>query len=515
MKAVAEKHVDPAGNHNMIFQEGDTMTNTDDRQHRLILQRIAHRAMLERGLVPDFPPEALAELDAIHGPATQAEGTTHDLRTLLWCSIDNDDSRDLDQLTVAETLPDGAAKVLVAIADVDAVVKKRSALDDHARQNTTSVYTAAEIFPMLPEKLSTDLTSLNYESDRLAIVVEVVLAADGTLQSSDVYGATVRNHAKLAYNSVAAWLEGNAPMPQGIGTVGGLEENLRLQDHVARKLKAVRHQHGALDLETIEARPVFDGDELKDMEADESNRAKAIIEDFMIAANGVTTRYLASRNSPSLRRVVRAPRRWDRIIEIAAEHGSTLPREPDSKALEQFLVSAKAADPLRFPDLSLSVIKLLGPGEYVVEIPGGSAPGHFGLAVKDYGHSTAPNRRYPDLITQRLLKAAMAGGSLPYENDELATLAKHCTEEEDAAKKVERQVTKSAAAMLLESRIGERFDAIVTGASGKGTWVRLLRPPIEGRLESGFEGMDIGHKLRVQLLRTDVERGFIDFKRVV
>jgi exoribonuclease-2 len=491
------------------------MTNTDDRQHRLILQRIAHRAMIERGLVPDFPPQALAELDAIHGPATRTEEATRDLRNLLWCSIDNDDSRDLDQLTVAEALPDGAAKVLVAIADVDALVKKRSALDDHARQNTTSVYTAAEIFPMLPEKLSTDLTSLNHESDRLAIVVEMVLAEDGTLQSSDLYRATVRNHAKLAYNSVASWLEGSGPMPQGFGPVSGLDENLRLQDRVAQKLKALRHRHGALALETIEARPVFDGDELKDMEAEESNRAKAIIEDFMITANGVTARYLASRNFPSLRRVVRAPKRWDRIVELAAEHGSTLPREPDSKSLEQFLVSAKAADPLRFPDLSLSVIKLLGPGEYVVEIPGGSAPGHFGLAVKDYAHSTAPNRRYPDLITQRLLKAAMAGGSLPYENDELATLAKHCTEEEDAAKKVERQVTKSAAAMLLESRIGERFDAIVTGASDKGTWVRLLRPPIEGRLESGFEGMDIGHKLRVQLLRTDVERGFIDFRRVV
>ena len=490
------------------------MTDTDDRQHRSILRRIAHRAMLERGLVPDFPLEALAELEGIHGPATQTEESTRDLRNLLWCSIDNDDSRDLDQLTLAEAMPDGAAKVLVAIADVDAVVKKRSALDEHARQNTTSVYTIAETFPMLPEKLSTDLTSLNHESDRLAIVIELVLAEDGSLQSSDLYGATVRSRAKLAYNSVAGWLDGNGPMPQGISAVSGLDENLRLQDHVAQKLKALRHQHGALDLETIEARPVFDGDELKALEPDTKNRAKDIIEDFMIAANGVTARYLASRNLPSLRRVVRVPKRWDRIVELAAEWGSTLPKEPDARALDQFLVSARVADPLRFPDLSLGVIKLLGAGEYVVELPGGNVAGHFGLAVRDYAHSTAPNRRYPDLITQRLLKAALAGHPLPYENDELETLARHCTEAEDAAKKVERQVTKSAAAILLETRIGEQFDAIVTGASDKGTWVRLLQPPVEGKLESGLDALNVGHRLRVQLVRTDVERGYIDFKRV-
>jgi len=491
------------------------MTDSVDSQHRSILQRIAHRVMLERGLVPEFPPQALAELDGIHGPATGDKDSARDLRNLLWCSIDNDDSRDLDQLTVAEAMPDGAAKVLVAIADVDALVKEGSALDDHARQNTTSVYTVAEIFPMLPERLSTDLTSLNYESDRLAIVIEIVLAEDGSLQSSDLYRATVRNRAKLAYNGVAGWLEGNGPTPQGIGRVSGLDENLRLQDRVAQKLKALRHQHGALDLETIEARPVFDGDKLRDFEADKSNRAKDIIEDFMIAGNGVTARYLAAKKFPSLRRVVRVPKRWDGIVELAAKRGSTLPKEPDARALEQFLVSAKAADPLRFPDLSLSVIKLMGPGEYVVELPGGNVAGHFGLAVVDYAHSTAPNRRYPDVITQRLLKAAVAGRSVPYENDELEALAKHCTEQEDAAKKVERQVTKSAAAMLLESRVGERFDALITGASDKGTWVRLLHPPVEGRLESGFGGMDVGHRLRVQLVSTDVERGFIDFKRVV
>jgi exoribonuclease-2 len=490
------------------------MTDNHDAKHRSILQRIARRAMFERGLLPDFPALALTELDAIHGPATRLDGQTRDLRDLLWCSIDNDDSRDLDQLAVAETLPGGAVKILVAIADVDALVRKQSALDEHAQHNTTSVYTAAEIFPMLPEKLSTDLTSLNYATDRLAVVIELVITGDGSIQNSDVYQATVRNRAKLAYNSVGAWLENSGPMPPDIAPIVGLDENLRLQDRVAQKLKDQRHLHGALNLETIEARAVFDGDKLKDLEAETKNRAKDIIEDFMIASNSASVRFLSSKKFPSIRRVVRTPKRWDRIVELASEHGGSLPKEPDPRALEQFLISARAADPLRFPDLSLSVIKLLGAGEYTVELPGESAAGHFGLAVKDYTHATAPNRRYPDLITQRLLKEAIAGHPVPYSNDELAAIAKHCTESEDAAKKVERQVEKSAAAMLLESRIGETFDSIVTGASEKGTWVRLLSVPVEGRLISGFEGMDVGHRLKVQLVHTDVERGYIDFKAV-
>ncbi len=490
------------------------MTNTNDGQHRSILQRIARRVMIERGLLPDFSPQAMTELDGIHEAVAKVEGATRDFRNLAWCSIDNDDSRDLDQLSVAEAMAGGSVKVLVAIADVEDVVKKQSALDDHAKHNTTSVYTAAQIFPMLPEKLSTDLTSLNFESDRLAIVIEMVIAGDGSLQSSDIYRAAVRNRAKLAYNSVGGWLEGSGPMPQAIGTVSGLEENLQLQYRTAQKLKSLRHEHGALDLETIEARPVFEGDEIKDLEADNRNAAKDIIEDFMITANGVTARYLAAKKLPSLRRVVRTPKRWDRIVELAMEQDFKLPKEPDSKALDAFLLSAKSADPLRFPDLSLSVIKLLGAGEYVVELPGESSAGHFGLAVKDYAHSTAPNRRYPDLITQRLLKAAMAEDSMPYATDELEELAKHCTENEDAAKKVERQVEKSAAAMVLGSRINQQFDAIVTGASAKGTWVRLLHPPVEGKVVSGFEGLDVGHKCRVQLLRTDVERGYIDFKKI-
>jgi len=488
--------------------------NTNDKQHRAILQSIAQRAMLERGLLPDFSAEALTELGRIQASAVATNGESiRDLTNLLWASIDNDDSRDLDQLTVAEAMPGDKIRILVAIADVDSLVKNGSAIDEHARHNTTSVYTAARIFPMLPEKLSTDLTSLNFSEERLAIVIEMVIGADGSLQDSGIYRAHVRNHAKLAYNSVAAWLEGSGSVPEAIAAVKGLDENLRLQDKVAQSMKNFRHVHGALSLETIEARPIFDGDQIRDLEVEEKNRAKDIIEDFMIAANGVTARYLSSRKFPSIRRVVRTPKRWERIVEIAEEHGFRLPDNPDSKALDEFLTKEKTADPLRFPDLSLAVIKLLGAGEYIAELPGDTAPGHFGLAVKDYAHSTAPNRRYTDLITQRLLKAAIEARAWPYSKDELDVLAKHCTEEEDAANKVERQVGKSAAALLLESRIGERFDAIVTGASSKGTWVRLLTLPVEGRLVHGFEGMDVGHRLRVQLTFTDVERGYIDFRK--
>ena len=502
--------------------------NRNDQQHRAILQAIAHRVMLERGLLPDFSPEALAELSKIRssasatgsvpgGAATASvpgSGAMTDLRDLLWASIDNDDSRDLDQLTVAEAMPEGKVKILVAVADVDSLVKDGSALDDHARHNTTSVYTAAQIFPMLPENLSTNLTSLNPNEERLSVVVEMVVGTDGSLLDSKVYRARVRNRAKLAYNSVAAWLEGNGTEPAGIAAVDGLAENLRLQDRIAQSMKDLRHAHGALSLETIEARPIFEGDTIRDLKTEEKNRAKDIIEDFMIAANGVTARFLTSKGFPSIRRVVRTPKRWERIVEIAAEHQYALPVDPDPKALEGFLAKQKAADPLRFPDLSLAVIKLLGPGEYIAELPGESAPGHFGLAVKDYTHSTAPNRRYTDLITQRLLKAALDGQPLPYGKDQLDVLAAHCTQEEDAANKVERQVEKSAAALLLESRVGEQFDAITTGASPKGTWVRLLTIPIEGRLAQGFAGLDVGDRLRVQLISVDVERGFIDFKRV-
>ena len=484
----------------------------NENQQREILEDIANRAMLERGLLPDFSPEEIAELDRIQEPAKVDVDSGRDLRNLLWASIDNDDSRDLDQLTVAEAMPDGITKIMVAIADVDSLVKKGSAIDEHASRNTTTIYTAAKIFPMLPEKLSTNLTSLNFNEDRLAVVVEMLIGADGSLGDSDVYQAIVRNHAKLAYNSVASWLDGGV-LPPAVAKINGLAENLRLQDKTAQIMKDLRQDQGALSLETIEAKPVFEGGSIRDLQVEEKNRAKDIIEDFMIAANGVTVRYLSTRKIASIRRVVRVPKRWDRIVEIAAEHRFRLPGNPDPKSLEVFLTKMKEKDPLRFPDLSLVVIKLLGSGEYLAELPEDSATGHFGLAVKDYTHSTAPNRRYPDLITQRLLKAAIAAKPMPYSKKELDDLAAQCTEQEDAANKVERQVGKSAAALLLESKIGEKFEALVTGASAKGNWVRLLDMPIEGMLKSGFEGIDVGDQIRVQLISVDIEQGFIDFAR--
>ena len=485
-----------------------------EKQHRTILQNIAHRVMLEKGLLPDFSAEALAELARIQAPSATDDEKVRDLRHLLWASIDNDDSLDLDQLTVAEAMSGDAVKIRVAVADVDSIVKSGSAIDDHACHNTTSVYTAATIFSMLPEKLSTNLTSLNFKEDRPAVVIEMIIDSDGSVKDSDIFRAHVRNHAKLAYNSVAAWLEGGVT-PEALAAVTGLGENLRIQDRVAQSLKAYRHVHGALDFETVEARPVFDGDTIRELNVEKRNRAKDLIEDFMIAANGVTARYLSSKKVPSLRRVVRTPKRWARIVELAREHGFNLSDTPDPEGLETFLMKEKAGDPLRFPDLSLAIIKLLGPGEYVAELPGDThAPGHFGLAVRDYTHSTAPNRRYPDLITQRMLKSVTDQQPTPYTLENLEALAKHCTKAEDDAKKVERQVEKSAAALLLESRIGARFDAIVTGAAPKGTWVRLLTFPVEGRLLHGFKGVDVGNRVRVQLIHTDVDRGFIDFKRV-
>jgi VacB/RNase II family 3'-5' exoribonuclease len=481
--------------------------------NRAQLRAIAVDAMRARGLDPDFPPDAIAQTGALHEAPSRAEEPVRDLRALLWCSIDNDDSRDLDQLSVAETLPGGDVKVLVAIADVDAAVPAASPVDRHAARNTTSVYTPAVIFPMLPEKLSTDLTSLVADEDRLAVVIEIVVAADGAVKASDLYGASVRNRAKLAYNGVGAWLEGRGPLPEAAAAVAGMDAQVALQDKVAQALGALRHEHGALDFETIELRPTFDGDQVTGLEHDAPNRARSLIENLMIAANGATARFLASRGFPSIRRVVKAPERWERIVALARQTGDELPAAPDSKALEAFLTKRRAADPDRFPDLSLSVIKMLGPGEYCVEAPGGEAPGHFGLAVKDYTHSTAPNRRFPDLLTQRLVKAALAGHPPPYSLVELGRLATHCTHQEDAANKVERQVRKSAAALVVSSRIGQRFDAIVTGASAKGTFVRTTEPPIEGMLVRGQQGLDVGDRVSVTLVRADVEKGFIDFAR--
>jgi VacB/RNase II family 3'-5' exoribonuclease len=478
-----------------------------------MLQGIARAAMRARGLLADFSPEALRQAQtATAAPATGAG--LRDLTALLWASIDNDDSRDLDQLSVAASPGGGAAKILVAIADVDAVVGAGSAVDKHASANTTSVYTAAQIFPMLPERLSTDLTSLGEGAARASIVVEMSVGADGSVAQGDIYRAAVINHAKLAYRSVGAWLAGTGPIPARVAAVAGLDAQLRLQDEIAQHLKRARQARGALTLTTFETRPVFTNGVLTDLEPDAVNRASELIEDFMIAANGVAARYLGSKGLPSVRRVLRTPERWDRIVALAAGLGARLPATPDAPALNAFLIHSRDANPERFGDLSLAVVKLLGRGEYVLQRPGEDADGHFGLAVRDYAHSTAPNRRFPDVIMQRLLKAALAGTPAPYPDAALSTLAAHCTEQEHNAQKVERQVGKSAAALLLAKRIGQHFDALVTGASPAATWVRIREPTVEGLLIRGAAGLDVGDRLRVELVHTDVARGFIDFARV-
>jgi exoribonuclease-2 len=488
---------------------------------RYDLASIAHLAMLSRGLAPDFSPAARDEarrLEADRGRllallANDDGPPARDLTDLLWLSIDNDDTRDLDQLSVAAALPDGVTRIRVAVADVSALVPPGSAIDEHAHQNTTSVYTAARTFPMLPLELSTDLTSLVQDEDRLAMVVDMAVLPDGSVERAELYRARVRNRAKLAYHSVGAWLEGSGPLPEAAAAVPGIDEQLRLHDRAARKMRQLRHRRGALTLETLEARPVFVDGKLTDLADDPKDRAKELIEDLMIAANTATAQYLDTHGQPSLRRMVRSPKRWPRLVELAAQHGGHLPAAADAAALEAFLEERRQADPQTFPEISLSVVKLLGPGEYVVDLPGQPPPGHFGLAVRDYTHSTAPNRRYPDLVTQRLLKAALTGRPAPHNLDDLTALAAHCTRQEDAANKVERQVVKSAAALLLTGRNGQQFDAVVTGASEKGTWVRISHPLVEGRVVHGAAGLDVGDRVRVRLVSTDVARGFIDFAR--
>ena len=477
------------------------------RDARTILQSIATRAMIDYGLEPEWPPQAAAEIARLPEPPLDG---LRDLRSLPWSSIDNDDSRDLDQLEVCvEADP---ARLLVAIADVDVLLKKGSALDAHARTNTTSVYTAARIFPMIPEALSTDRTSLNQGEDRAAIVIDLTVDGDGAVAASDVYRAVVRNKAKLTYSGIAAWLEEDGPAPEAFQDVDGLERQLRLQDEIAGRLRARRQEEGALEFDRREVRPVVDGD-VTELRTDAPNRAHDMIESFMVSANGATARFLTNHGWASIRRVVRAPQRWPRIVDIAREHGVTLPGQPDARALERFLSAERKRAPDDFPELSLSVLKLLGRGEYIADGPGGSTDEHFALAVSNYTHSTAPNRRFPDLVTQRLVKAALAGARAPYSLAELSPLAEHCTRQEDAANKVERRVRKAAAALWISNQVGREFDAVVTGASSKGTWVRLAAPPIEGKLERGFEGLDVGDRVRVRLDSTNPEKGFIDFSR--
>lgn len=477
------------------------------------LAAAARRSMIEHGFEPDFPPAVKEQLQQLRAHPPAAAQGARDLRDLLWSSIDNDTSRDLDQIEYAEALPDGSHRVLIGIADVDAYAPKGCPIDAHALQETTTVYTGVEIFPMLPEELSTGTTSLLQDQERAALVIEFTVDAQANIAASDIYRAQVVNKAQLAYPSVGAWLAGTAAAPQKVAASAELQQQLKMQNEIAQLLRQQRSNRGALNLQTIETHPICMTDGEIDIEAEVKNEATQLIEDFMIAANGVVARTLDGKHFSSVRRVVKTPKRWDRIVELARQLGTTLPGDPDPRPLHDFLLAQQAKDPDHFADLSLAVIKLLGPGEYVLERPGELGEGHFGLAVQDYTHSTAPNRRYADLLTQRLLKAMVAGQRSPYADDELATVAAQCTRMEDAERKVSREMQKRIAAVAMSGRIGQGFDAIVTGVNEHGTFVRTIKPHVEGMLVRGQHGLDVGDKLRVTLVRTDPEHGYIDFAR--
>ncbi|HSU53529.1 MAG TPA: RNB domain-containing ribonuclease [Candidatus Dormibacteraeota bacterium] len=477
------------------------------------LKARARAAMLERGFHPDFPAAVTGELAALNSHPPAIDSGIRDLRGLLWSSIDNDTSRDLDQVEYAEKLPNGGTRLLVGIADVDAFVSKGSSIDGHASSETTSVYTGVATFPMLPGELSNNATSLLDAQERLSVIIEMIVLDSGETKCQEVYLARLKNAAKLTYSVTGAWFEGRGPIPRAVANVPGMEAQLRLQQEASEKLRGIRKAHGALAFESREATPVLEDGTVKDLKPGAHNAASDLIESFMVAANVTMAQFLKSKGSLSIRRVVKTPKRWDRIQAIAEQFGVQLPAVPEPRALSNFLEQRKAADPVHFPELSLSVFKLLGPGEYIVETPGAEHEGHFGLALNDYTHSTAPNRRFTDLLTQRLLKAVLKSAPCPYSQADLSELAKHCTEREDAARKVERLMRKVCAASLLSQRIGEIFEGIVTGASAKGTYVRLLKFPAEGRVVRGERGIDVGDKVQVRLAAVDVPRGFIDFER--
>ncbi|HEY6769307.1 MAG TPA: RNB domain-containing ribonuclease [Candidatus Sulfotelmatobacter sp.] len=488
------------------------MPPSTNSQH-IDLQAIAKDVMLNRGFDPEFAPEVSAQLAQLKSrpPDVRPTGDVRDLRSLFWSSIDNDTSRDLDQIEFAEAQAGGGTRIMIGIADVDAFAPKGTPIDEHAARETTTVYAGVQNFPMLPEELSTGLTSLLENQDRLAIIIEFVVEPNGLVQSTSIYRAVVRNKAQLQYHSTGAWLEGSPEPPPKIAASAELQAQLKLQDQAAQTLRTKRYENGALSLQTDEFQPVFLNDQVIDMEKEQKSHATELIEDFMVAANGVVARFLEKVSS--LRRIVRTPERWDRIVQLAAGKGAKLPAQPDSKALNDFLIERKKADPDHFADLSLAVIKLIGPGEYVLERAGEAAPGHFGLAVQDYTHSTAPNRRFPDLVTQRIIKSILQGGNNPYSDAELSEIAANCTQKENGARKVEREMSKRLAAVAMQSHIGEIFDAIVTGVTPHGTFVRVEQPRIEGMLAQGAAGLDVGDKLRVKLVRADIRLGYIDFAR--
>ncbi|HEY0796188.1 MAG TPA: RNB domain-containing ribonuclease [Acidisarcina sp.] len=482
--------------------------------HPFDLQAAARQTMIERGFIPDFPAAATEQAAALAAtsPAT-SPGNLEDLRHLLWSSIDNDTSRDLDQIEWAERLPDGKGRVLIGIADVDAFVPRDSPIDKYAAAETTTVYTGVHNYSMLPETLSTGLTSLLEGQERVAVIIEFTVDSDGQAGDKKIYRALVQNRAQLAYDAVGAWLENRAPAPVKVAASTDLQAQLKLQDELAQMLRQARYRHGALNIETAETHPILVNGAVVDVVNQQKNHATELIEDFMIAANQVVATSLDAAKLSSLRRIVKTPKRWDRIVALAAEQGGHLPNIPDSAALNNFLTARKAADPDHFADLSLAVIKLMGPGEYVVQRPGDPPQGHFGLAVQDYTHSTAPNRRFADLVTQRLLKSVSAAAPTPYSDDQLNGIAQNCTLKEDAARKVEREMQKRIAAVAMSNRIGQSFDAMVTGVNEHGTFVRVLQPHIEGMLVRGQQGVDVGDKIHVTLVHTDAQRGFIDFAR--
>ncbi len=478
---------------------------------KIDLKGIATNAMRKYGFEPGFPDSVIREVKAMHAwTFASSENTGQDLRTLLWSSIDNYDSMDLDQMEFCEHGDNGEIRVKLAIADVDFYVRKQSRTDRHAAYNGTSVYTGIETFPLLPDKLSKGISSLLPGTDHLAIVIEYTVPLSGNIRPDKIYRAVVSNKAKLIYEEVGDWLEGKGIIPKTVREVPGLEEQIHLQCEAARRMKRNRTEQGALDLETIEANAIVEGDLVRDLVVQKKNLARIIIEELMVAANGTMVNYLGNAGIPMIQRVVRTPKYWNEIIQLAASYGEILPTDPDSKALSKFLIHRKEVDAEHFPDLSLTVVKLIGPGEYMKLDPGEPPYGHFGLAVTDYTHGTAPNRRYVDLIIQRLLKSVIDKVPSPYTEEELIEHSTWLSGREKGSKKVERFMRKSAAAVLLQERIGELFDALVTGASEKGTYARLITPPAEGRIVQGEEGLRVGQKIRVRLLKTDPYNGFID-----
>jgi exoribonuclease-2 len=471
------------------------------------LAAAAREEMIHEGFQPDFPPGTEQQLAALRNRKLPLDGL-RDLRSLLWSSIDNDTSKDLDQIEVAERVA-GGIRVLIGIADVDSDVEPGTPIDQHASAQTTTVYTAVKNFSMIPDELSTDLTSLALNQDRAAIVIEMLVGPAGEITSSDIYRALVHNRAQLTYRKVGAWLEGHGEL----AVSADLQAQLKLQDEAACALRTQRQRLGALNFDRVEARAIVTGGQVRDIEAAKKTRANDLIEDFMVAANEVMAKTLSARGASSIRRVVKSPERWARIVELAARCGEKLPAEPDSAALNAFLQKRKLVDEVHYPDLSLAVVKLMGPGQYVLSRSGDDSQGHFGLAVHDYTHSTAPNRRFADLVMQRMIKASLAKKAAPYSDQELDAIAKNCTLKEDAARKVERTMEKSVAAVVLQRRVGEVFPGVVTGVTPKGVFVRVFNPPVEGRLMQGEEGVDVGDEIRVKLLHTNPQRGFIDFGR--